>query len=235
MTHPPCISYIVVCTFGNIIKTKEMVMVSSDSFFAMWSQYNDSVWPMQIVTYVLGVLSIAMLVKRWKFSNKIIVGTLSVLWLWSGVVTFIIAFGDLSTQYYVWGALWIVQSLIFFYMGFVKPGLKFGFSGKWYNYLGLLFIIYALIAYPLIGSISGHPYPGSPIFGVAPCPVCIFTFGMFLFSTEKVPLYVIAIPFLWSLTGIYAVMVMKVYADAGEVGAGVASTAIMVLNNRKSR
>jgi len=178
------------------IALSEMKMISSESFFAMWEQYNSAVWPMQIATYVLGLLSVFLTVKKWRLSDKVIAGTLSFLWLRSGVVTFIIGFGDLSAQYYVWGALWIIQSLIFFFVGFVKSKLAFGFNGKWYNYLGLIFIVYGLVVYPLIGSVSGHPYPGSPIFGVAPCPVCIFTVGMLLLSAKKVPLFVMAIPLL---------------------------------------
>jgi len=42
-----------------------------------------------------------------------------------------------------------------------------------------------------------------------------------------------AIPLLWSLTGLYAVTVMGVYADAGEVVAGVVSAAVIWLNTRK--
>jgi hypothetical protein len=188
---------------------------------------------MQIVTYVLGVLSVVLVVKKQRFSDKAIVGTLSLLWLWSGVATFIIAFGDLSAQYYAWGTLWIIQGLIFLYAGLVKSRLTFGFNGEWYNYVGLIFVAYALVMYPIIGSISGHPYPLGPIFGIAPCPVCIFTVGMLLLSVEKVPLFVMGIPFLWSLTGIYAVVVMGVYADAGEVVAGVMSAAIVLRNNKR--
>jgi hypothetical protein len=214
---------------------KETKMVSSDGFFAMWEQYNNDIWPMQIVTYVLGILSVVLALKKQRFSDKAIAGALSLLWLWNGLATFIITFGDLSAQYYAWGALWIVQGLIFLYVGFVKSGLEFGFNGKWYNYIGLSFVAYALLVYPLIGSISGHSYPGGPIFGVAPCPVCIFTVGMLLLSAQKkAPLFVMGIPFLWSLTGIYAVLAMGVYADAGEVLAGVMSAAIMLLNHRKS-
>jgi hypothetical protein len=58
---------------------------------------------------------------------------------------------------------------------------------------------------------------------------------MLLLSMEKAPLFVMAIPLLWSLTGLYAVMVMGVYADAGEVVAGVASAAIIWLNNKRDR
>jgi hypothetical protein len=57
---------------------------------------------------------------------------------------------------------------------------------------------------------------------------------MLLLSTKKVPLFVMTIPLLWSLTGLYAVMVLGVYADAGEVVAGVASAVVIWLNNKKS-
>ena len=210
-------------------------MIPLDKFFMMWEQYNNAVWPMQIITYVLGILAFLLAVKKLRFSDRAIAGVLSFLWLWSGLVTFIVFFGDVSAQYYIWGSVWILQSVVLFYVGFVKSRLEFEFKNRWYNYIGLVFIAYALIIYPLVGSISGHPYPGGPIFGVAPCPVCIFTFGLFLLTAGKLPFFVMVIPFLWSLTGIYAVLMMGVYADGGEVIAGVSSVVIMLLNNRKAK
>jgi hypothetical protein len=46
-----------------------------------------------------------------------------------------------------------------------------------------LLIVHAMLVYPVLGIVSGHVYPGQPIFGVAPCPTTIFTFGLLLLLT----------------------------------------------------
>ena len=41
---------------------------------------------------------------------------------------------------------------------------------------------------------SGHVYPAAPMFGVTPCPLVIFTFGMLLLSRERAPWPLLVIP-----------------------------------------
>jgi hypothetical protein len=51
--------------------------------------------------------------------------------------------------------------------------------------------------------LTGYPYPNHPIFGVAPCPVCIFTFGLFLWARKRLPVGILVIPLIASIAGIY--------------------------------
>ncbi len=39
------------------------------------------------------------------------------------------------------------------------------------------------------------------MFGITPCPVTLFTFGLFLLTTEPVPRRLLVIPVIWSLIG----------------------------------
>jgi hypothetical protein len=68
-----------------------------------------------------------------------------------------------------------------------------------------------------------------PVFGVTPCPVTIFTFGIFLWANSKIPLYLIVIPFLWSLIGISAAINFKIVEDYGLVVAGVTGATLIVV------
>jgi uncharacterized protein DUF6064 len=45
---------------------------------------------------------------------------------------------------------------------------------------------------------TGHRYPEMPMFGVTPCPVTIFTFGLLLLTVRPVPRSLFVIPFVWS-------------------------------------
>jgi hypothetical protein len=82
--------------------------------------------------------------------------------------------------------------------------------------------------YPIIGGLLGHGYPRSPSFGVAPCPTTIFTFGLLLWTSVRVPIYVLAIPLLWSLIGFSAALWLGIREDIGLPIAGVLSTALLV-------
>ena len=207
-------------------------MISVTEWYHRWTEYNPAVWPMQIITYILAVGVIALLFIKWKHSGRLIAGVIAFLWLWSGLVAIMLFFGTVSSQYYFWGTLWIIQGMVFIYYGLFKPGFQFQFSKKITSYIGFLLILYALIIYPIVGILSGHGFPGGPIFGVAPCPVCIFTFGIFMMTRKRVPAYIFVFPLIWSLLGIYAAVKMNVFADLGMAFAGVIGTIFIVYNNR---
>ena len=101
--------------------------------------------------------------------------------------------------------------------------------------LGVCFILYAMVVYPLLGLAFGHSYPRAPMFGVAPCPTTIFTFGILLWSTKSVPAYVLVIPFLWSIVGMSAAVSLRVPQDYGIAIAGVLGSAMILIQNRKAK
>jgi hypothetical protein len=73
------------------------------------------------------------------------------------------------------------------------------------------------------------------MFGVAPCPTTIFTFGILLWATKPVPAYLLIIPLLWSFFGIIAAVNWRVYQDYGLVVAGVLGTILILIRNRKAK
>ena len=95
-------------------------------------------------------------------------------------------------------------------------------------------MLYALLIYPVLGSMLGHVYPQSPTFGL-PCPTTIFTFGILLWTDKQVPIPVLIIPFLWSIIGFTAALSLGITEDTGLLIAGVVSTLLIVLRNRAAK
>ena len=96
-------------------------------------------------------------------------------------------------------------------------------------------IFSALMIYPVIGFLTGHGYPTGPIFGIAPCPVTIFTFALLILNRRAFPIALLIIPFLWSLTGIYAIFFLHVPQDAIEVIAGILGLFFILNENKKNK
>ena len=92
-----------------------------------------------------------------------------------------------------------------------------------------------MVVYPLLGLGFGHSYPRAPMFGVAPCPTTIFTFGILLWSNKSVPAYLLVIPFLWSIVGMSAAVSLRVPQDYGLAIAGVLGLAMILIQNRKAK
>lgn len=211
-----------------------MMPFTVDQFLNVFARYNVTVWPAQIVLYAIAVCAISLAVQRGKSFSRSISGLLSVLWLWSGIVYHLIFFSRINPAAYLFGALFIFQAFLFIYAGMLKRKISFRFSRSSYGIIGGIFLVYALLIYPVLSCKLGHIYPMTPTFGV-PCPSAIFTFGMLMCSERRFPLYVLIIPLLWSLIGLSAAWSLGMQEDLGLLIAGVSGFFLIVLRNRGER
>lgn len=184
---------------------------------------------MQIILIFLAIIAVILVFVKIRYSNKIISGILAFFWLWMGVVYHLWNFSAINNAAYFFGVVFIIQSLIFINYGIVKTGfINYKFKANFVDLLGIVFIFYALIIYPILSNSLGHVYPKTPTFGL-PCPTTIFTFGILLFSVKRIKWYIIIIPFLWSLIGFSAAISLTIKEDFGLVVAGILGTIILLL------
>ena len=205
-----------------------------EDFLQVFVSYNESVWPVHLVAYALGIWSVYLAVTAgWK-SKKNINRILSLLWIWIGFVYHILFFTAINGAAYFFGALFILQGLIFLTGNRAESLLSYKFQWDIYGITGLLMILYAMIIYPVLGHLLGHQYPEAPVFGLAPCPTVIFTLGLMLWTSGKVSYRFIVIPFLWSLVGFSAAWQLGIYEDFGLVFSGILATGLILYRNRRS-
>lgn len=146
-----------------------------EQFLSVFADYNVSVFPMQIVLNVLAVGAVVLILANKGTSGKMISSFLAFLWLWTGLVYHILFFTEINKAAFGFGSLFIIQALLFFLYGTVKGKLQFSYRTDLYGITGFVFIVYALILYPVLGYFQGHIYPAAPTFG-APCPAVIFKY-----------------------------------------------------------
>jgi hypothetical protein len=206
-----------------------------DQFFNVFGSYNTAIWPAQVVAYVLGLLALALAFRASKLSGRIVSGILGLFWIWMGVAYHIVYFSKVNPAAVIFGGCFVLQGALFILLGTIGGKLSFAFDKRLLPVLGLCFALYGLLIYPLLGIFFGHSYPRIPMFGVAPCPTTIFTFALFLWAAKRVPLYMLPIPFLWSILGSTAAVNLRVPQDYGLLLAGVLGTGLVVLQNRRVR
>ena len=206
---------------------------TTEQFMQVFGNYNLSVWPMQIILYILGVIAVILAIRPVRGSDKIITVILSFFWLWMGVVYHLIFFTEINKVAYLFGIIYIIQSFLFLLTGVYNSDLSFNLKFDSRGFTGIIFIFYALIIYPIWGALAGHHYPNIPIFGL-PCPTTIFTFGLLLWTTQRFPKYLLIIPFLWSIIGFSAALNLAVYQDYGLLIAGILGTILILLRDKKN-
>jgi hypothetical protein len=204
---------------------------TTQQFLDVIAQYNDAVWPMQVVLYGLAVILLYWAVRRSGRDRWIVVG-LAFLWAWMGVVYHWLFFTSINRAAWIFGAFFVAQAVVFL-VAAAGDRLAFRFEADAFGIVGAVFIAYALALYPIIGAVAGHGFPDGPTFGL-PCPTTIVTFGLLLWSASRVPWWVLAVPFAWSLVGGSAAFQFGIPEDYGLVAAGVLGTILLVVKNRRA-
>jgi hypothetical protein len=205
---------------------------TTEDFLRVIRSYNESVFPAQVIFNLLAILVIYLIFSKIKYKNKYISSALSFFFLWIGIIYQLMFFTEINKAAYLFGVLFIIQGILFFIYGVYLDKLEFSFKNNYLNYTGIFFILYAMLIYPLLGSVLGHSYPNSPTFGL-PCPTVIFTFGVLLFIKNKISIFVLIIPVLWSLIGFNAAIYFTIYEDMGLLIAGIAGLGLLLFNNRR--
>ncbi|SMO60514.1 hypothetical protein SAMN06265218_106201 [Fodinibius sediminis] len=205
---------------------------TTEQFLQVFREYNQAIWPAQGVGYMLGGVILWLLVnKRRGSADTYINSILGLFWIWMGVAYHMVFFAAINPAAYIFGTFFMVQGIAFVMLSRSEVKLYYGFHRDSYGSTGMLFILYAMVIYPVLGYLLGHGYPESPVFGVAPCPTTIFTFGVLLQARGGVPLWLLVIPAFWSLIGFSAALHLTIYEDVGLVIAGVGGVLMLWYRN----
>jgi hypothetical protein len=203
-----------------------------EQFFDVFKNYNEAVFPIQALFYLLSLFVVYLTIKPNSGSEKIVSGILGLLWLWMGIVYHLVFFTAVNNAAYLFGAMFVLQGILFLVTGVFQSRLSFKFRFDIYGITGIALIIFALVIYPIFGYFLEHVYPSSPTFGL-PCPTTIFTFGILLLSDKKLPVVILIIPFIWSVIGFTAAFSFGVIEDTGLLIAGLLTLTLQLVRKRK--
>lgn len=208
-----------------------MLPFTREQFLEAFAAYNDAVWPLQPLAYVLGLIALVSLVQRSELNQRLALAIMGLMWIWTGVAYHWIFFSEINAAAVLFGLLFVVE-------GAVLGGLAFrhaaSFSFRWRpdlaGWAAAALLLYALIVYPLIDLLLGN-WPRMPWFGISPCPVTLFTLGFLLLAHPRPPFWLWAIPIGWSLIGGTASFLLGIPQDWVLLASGPAA-ALIALGDR---
>jgi hypothetical protein len=206
---------------------------TADQFFGVFSSYNQAVWPWQ---FVLATMAAVVSIGAWRRptqARRTVPLFLAALWIWSGLAYHLTHFVSINPAAYVFAGLFVFQGVLWLWAA-VYGRLHFDPPGGAVRTVGAVAIVYALVIYPVLGTLLGHGYPTAPTFG-APCPSTIFTFGILLWARPWVPMRLVVIPFLWAVLAAPAALQWGVLEDAGMPLIAVVAVVVLALRNRAWR
>jgi hypothetical protein len=202
-----------------------------EQFFDVFAAYNAAVWPAQILMYLAGLAAIVLAFRRSQWADHLVTAILAAYWVWMGALYHVLFFRPINPTALVFGIAFIAQGFLFV-VATARGKLKFGAPHSWKAVVGGIFIAYALVVYPILGIFAGHGFLDGPLFGAAPCPTTIFTFGILLWAVSRVPWYTLIVPLLWSLIGTSAAVSLGVPQDYGLAVAGILGFVLLIVPGR---
>jgi hypothetical protein len=197
-----------------------------EAFFAVFAAYNAAAWPAQLLLYVLALAATALAVRDTRRAAAETGGVLALLWAWAAVVYHGLSFSRLDPAAWTFAAAFLAQAALLGWAAVVRDGLRFGRPRGWRGWVGGTLVGYALLLYPLVGLVAGHPLGELPVIGV-PCPTTIFTLGILCWA-RPLPRYLLVVPLVWSVIGGSAAFTLGVPQDLGLLAAGAAGLALLL-------
>ncbi|MDD5564580.1 MAG: DUF6064 family protein [Thermoanaerobaculaceae bacterium] len=203
-----------------------------ERFLRLMETYNDAVWPLQLVAYALAITAVLLALKGSRRSSQAVLVIVALFWLWVGLVFNGMYLGAITRGAVVAAVVFVLQGVVLVRAAFSAGGLGFRARADAYGITGGALVLYATLGYPAVEYLLGRGFPRSLPFGLVPCPTTVFTLGVLLWSTTRVPRHVLAIPFLYSLGGVGPVS-NGIVEDAGLVVAGVVSTGMILYRDHR--
>jgi hypothetical protein len=184
----------------------------TEQFFLVIEDYNQWIYPFQVLLLILGFLCFGLLFLKKSYKNKIIGSILGFFWIWTGLIFHIAIYSSSNSYAYAFGGIFILQGLFIIIETFNDNKLVYSVKTRNRYILGYILLAYGLIVYPLVSYIAQGSVTNIESLG-APCPTTIITFGFFMLTSVKFPRYLLIIPAVWALIGLVTAINFKIYED----------------------
>ena len=204
---------------------------SLSQFLAMFGRNNVAVWPAQIVWYAVALAVVGLAVRGGRRSSQLACVLAAAIFAWIGIAYFVWLNPGMNLSW-AWAAVFSLQAALLLVAGVARSDLVIRPRRDLPSLLGAVFIAYALILYPVIGLLGGHPLRNVPAFGVAPCATVTFFFGLMLWARPPAPKYLLLMPLAWALVAAPPDLGRGVAADYGMLIVAVITAGLIIWRDR---
>ncbi len=206
-------------------------MITGEQLLEVVAAYNQSIWPMQIIGYVLAIITVFLAFKKTVWASRINFAVLGFFWLWVAMMYWLPSAGPVFPIGYVFLVFFLIEGVLFLIQA-AKSKLSFGTYNKIHTIGGITMILYTTIGYPLLAIFLDHPYPQASLIGLTPCPLTLYTFGLLLLTSSAVPFYLLIVPLFWGLSGVLWISI-GMWEDVGMVLGSLVSIVLILRRNKK--
>ncbi len=211
-----------------------MIPFSKDVFLGVVEHYAAMLWPAQIVAFLLGCAIVDMIRRPRVNSDRLVCGLLAAGWFWIGSIYYGEHIAGLSWAAWISAAAFTVQGVLLLVLGTVRNSISLRYERNAMANCGLGFMLFALFGYPAIAAANGIPLTAAPVFGFAPDPTILLTFGALLIAKGRMSLILFVIPLGCAAANGVSAWLIGLPADYIMLPAAIGALALMVKKTRSS-
>ena len=101
------------------------IPLTADQFYGVFRDYNEVVWPTQMLLVGLALAGVVLVAKPRRWSHAVVSGILAVLWAWLAVAYHFAFFARINPLAYAFSALSLIGAAVFVWEGLVRRRLHF--------------------------------------------------------------------------------------------------------------
>lgn len=209
-----------------------MLPYTAEVLFALFDEYNQAIRPLQGVALFLtaGVLMLAL--RSRENRSRLIIVILAAGWLWTGTVYHLVYFRELNFAAPGYGMVFILQGMLLFWAGVYRNRVSIRFQRKPASYAGMAILILSAFILPVIDWHQGLSWTDARFALLAPGATAGLTLGLLMMADRRPPLWIAAIPVLWTIiVGAHAA-VLGIYQDIALTAAGLVALFWLVAHAR---
>lgn len=184
---------------------------SAETITAFMIGYNESLWPVHLAATILILIAIFALLRPFSFSNRLITGIFTMFWIWVGGIFYLKEFPVFDFLAPVYGMAFLLQAALFIWFSLIKNQLKFEFSTNKSSIFATLFIISALVVYPICMGFYEDSWSSYRLAGITPFATVLLTLGFLccLKTLKSIKIILSIIPLLYVTAAILSLFLMN--------------------------
>jgi hypothetical protein len=113
---------------------------TGETYFSLFEAYNDTIWPAQIVAYLLGIAVLVLALRPILASGRIALAVLALFWLWNGLVYHLVFFLQINFAALPFSALFALQGLLLAGAA-IRGGRQLRFVPDATDWVGLVYVL----------------------------------------------------------------------------------------------
>lgn len=175
----------------------DLLLFSPRVYYRLLELHNRDLWPLHLVTSGLGAVVGWRLWRPTQRGDRIVFGTLGVLWVWVGWVFFWERYATINWAAVYVAPLFVLQGVLLVWLGAAQTYLRISAGQDPRRQVALALFALALVGYPVLAPLLGRTWWAAESFALMPDPTAVATLAVLAGATGRVLWPLLVVPMAW--------------------------------------